>query len=112
MKKFRIRFKWGKYSQWIDVFIWDVHPNTFQNWGGGRWGYFEAGYEDPRRGFFGELHFVESGMREDTVAHELLHALCAWLFAKWIIITPNNEEKITIKFDELVRKFYRGYRKL
>lgn len=109
MRNFRINFNRNK--QWIEVTIWGVHPNTFQNWGGGRWAYFQPAYENPRKGKFGELHLVESGIREDTVAHEMFHVLCAWLFAKWMIITPNNEERNAERLDELVRKFFRGYRK-
>lgn len=110
MNEFLIYF--NKKKQWIKVVLWDVHPTTFQNWGGGRWAYFEPAHEHPRRGFFGELHMVKSGIREDTVAHELFHVLCAWLFAKWIILTPNNEERYAEFLDELVRKFYREYRKV
>lgn len=110
MEEFLIRFNHGK--QWIKVIIWDVHPTTFSNWGGGRWAYFEPKWEHPRKGFFGELHLVKSGIREDTIAHEVVHVVLAWYFAKWIIITPNNEEKFAERVDEIVRKFYRGYRKL
>jgi hypothetical protein len=113
MKNFRIKFNWGrtKEAQWVDVTIWDVHPNTFQQWGGGRWAYFEPGFEHPRKGKFGELHVVESGIREDTVAHEMIHVALAWYFAGWVVITPNNEERFCERVDELVRKFYREYRK-
>ena len=101
------------YPQWVDVFIWDVHPTTFANWGGGRWAYFDlSAIEHPRKGKFGELHLVESGIREDTIAHEIPHIVLKWYFMKWVIITPNNEEKFCQRIDELVRKFYRGYKKL
>jgi hypothetical protein len=107
---FKIVFNGGK--QFILVYIWDVHPTTFVNWGGGRWAWWEPKWEHPRRGFFGELHMVKSGIREDTVAHELFHILCAWAFAKMVIITPYNEERFAAFLDELTRKFYREYRKV
>lgn len=110
MKSFRIKFNRGK--QWVDVTLWDVHPNTFQNWGGGRWAYFEKGYEHPREGKFGELHAVESGIREDTVAHEIPHIVWEWFVANNIQFIRRNEEKFCRMTDELVRKFYREYRKL
>lgn len=114
MKEFRINFHRGRgfEKQWIKIIIWDVHPNTFQNWGGGRWAYFEPKWDSPKSGFFGELHLVESGIREDTVVHELLHVVLGWCFANWIIPTPKNEEKICEFMDELTRKFYFRYKKL
>jgi hypothetical protein len=33
----------------------------------------------------------------------------AWCFARWIIITPNNEEWFCRFGDELTRKFWRKY---
>lgn len=101
----------NKRKQWIVVQVWDVHPTTFKNWGGGRWGYFDPVWEKPNEGLFGELHLVRSGIREDTVAHELLHVVLGWCFANWIIPTPKNEEKICTFNDELTRKFWKGYRK-
>jgi hypothetical protein len=110
MKSFRIKFNRNK--QWIDVNVWDVHPNTFQNWGGGRWAYFEQGYDSPREGKFGELHVVESGIREDTVAHEMVHVVWERFVAVDLKFIRRNEERFATYVDELVRKFYREYRKL
>ncbi len=109
MEEFLIFF--NKKKQWIVVKIWDVHPITFNNWGGGRWGYFEAKYEFPRKGLFGELHLVKRGIREDTVVHEMFHVLCAWLFAKNGVLSTRNEERMAEFLDELVGKFYKEYRK-
>lgn len=110
MKSFRIKFNRGR--QWIDVTIWDVHPTTFQNWGGGRWGYWEPKWENPKEGFFGELHLVESGIREDTVAHEMIHPVWERFVANNYKFNRRNEERFAVYVDELVRKFYKEYRKL
>lgn len=113
MDDFRIYF--NKKRQWIDVKIWDVHPITFKSWGGGRWAYFDPTWwnddNTSKSGKFGELHCVKSGIREDTVAHELEHVLLGWCFANWVIPTPRNEEKLCTIMDELTRKFWKGYRK-
>lgn len=91
--------------------MWDVHPDTFQNWGGGRWAYFEQCWESPRSGKFGDLHLVRSGVREDTVAHEMFHVLCEWLWANRTAITARNEEYFATFLDRLVGRFFRQYRK-
>ena len=114
MDEFNIYF--NKKRQWISVKIWDVHPNTFQNWGGGRWAYFNEKWSEtegstPRRGYFGEFHAVKSGIREDTVAHEMFHVLCEIIWARRDAITTYNEEKYASLLDELVRKFARGFKK-
>lgn len=117
MDEFRISFSRNKRNrknniQWVDVKIWDVHPTTFSNWDGGRWGYFEYADDlNPREGLLGELHLVKSGIREDTIAHELFHVMCKWMFANWEILTPKNEESYAEFLDELTRKFWKGYRK-
>ena len=102
-----------KKKQWINVYLWDVHPATFKNWGGGRWGYFSSEWENPKKGLLGELHFVKSRInRIDLVVHEIEHARVEWMRANNITITKSNEEKMTILLDELVRKFYREYNKI
>lgn len=106
------RFYFNKRKQWIDVFLWDVHPTTFSNWKMGRWGCFNENWENPKQGFFGELHFVESRMREDLVNHELLHAWIEWIWANRTAVTNRNEETLVALFDEMTRNFYREYRKL
>lgn len=110
MKNFRIRFNRNK--QWVDVTVWDVHPTTFERWGGGRWAYFEAGYDSPKEGKFGEMHVVESGIREDTVAHEMVHVVWERFVANNLQFSRRNEERFATYVDELVRKFLREYRKL
>lgn len=110
MKNFKIKF--SKNKQWIDVTIWDVHPTTFDRWGGGRWAYFEPRWDNPREGILGELHLVESGIREDTVAHEMLHVVWERFVANDYKFIRQNEERFARYLDELVRKFYREYRKL
>ena len=112
MDKFTIKFNKGR--QWILVTIWDVHPTTFQNWGGGRWAYFEPQKVDnvtPIRGLLGELHMVKSGIRDDTVAHEMFHVLCEIIYSRRDAITGSNEERYAALLDELVRKFRQGYNK-
>lgn len=109
MDNFHIHF--NRNRQWITVTIWDVHPTTFNNWGGGRWAYFQARWENPKSGFFGELHLVKSGIRDDTVAHEMFHVLCEIIYARRDAITTYNEEKYASLLDELVRKFRQGYKK-
>ena len=109
MDNFIIKFNKGK--QWITVTAWDVHPDTFDRWGGGRWAYFEANKETPKNGLFGELHFVKSGIREDTLAHEMFHVLCEIIWSRRDAITSRNEERYASLLDELTRKFWRNYRK-
>lgn len=109
LPSFKIFF--NKKRQWLDVFLWDVHPNTFSNWGGGKWGYFISKGENPRKGLLGEIHLVKSRVREDTVVHEIDHARTEWMLRAGITITRTNEEKMATFLDELVRKFYREYRK-
>ena len=111
MDEFRVYF--NRRKQFITVHLWDVNPGTFANWGGGRWGYFDAKWENPKHGFFGEFHAVKSRInREDLVAHELLHVLFEWIRARKITPSLRNEERLVILYDELVRNFYRGYKKL
>lgn len=110
MEEFEIYF--NKKKQWITVHLWSVHPNTFDKWGGGRWAYFEPKWENPKSGLFGELHLVKSGIREDTVTHEMFHVLCEWMWANRTAITARNEESMAEFLDGLVGNFYRQYRKL
>lgn len=107
---FRIYF--NKKRQYLDVYLWDVHPTTFSNWNKTRWGYFEAKWDNPKQGLFGEVHFVKSRIREDLVSHELLHAWIEWIWANRTAITSRNEEFLVSLHDEMIRKFWREYRKL
>lgn len=100
-------FKFDRNRQIINVYLWDVHPNTFKSWKMGRWGCF-----DSRDNILGDLHFVKSRVREDLVVHELFHALTEWMWRTGITVTRKNEEKIAETLDEMVRKFYRQYKKL
>ncbi len=111
MDEFTVYF--NKKKQFFTVHLWDVNPGTFSNWGGGRWGYWEAMWEHPKHGKFGEFHAVKSRInREDLVAHELLHVLFEWIRANNIIMTTRNEEKLVTLFDEITRNFYKAYKKL
>lgn len=110
MEEFTIHF--NKKKQFITVFLWDVHPNTFANWKAGRWGYFIAKWENPKVGFFGEVHLVESRVRPDLVVHELDHVRTEWMWANGTTITRKNEERMTEFLDKLVGSFYREYLKL
>jgi hypothetical protein len=104
---FRVFF--NRNRQFFEVYLHDVHPNTFERRGGGRWGYFLCGDDPPRFGKFGEIHLVKSRVRPDTVSHELDHLRMKWLFQRWIIVTPRNEEKFCTFGDELTRKFWREH---
>lgn len=110
--EFKIYF--NRRKQWIKVFLWDVHPSTFANWNQTRWGYFLATWQNPKSGEFGEVHFVKSKLpnHEDTVAHEMFHAVCEWMWANRTALTSNNEERMAMLLDRLVGSFYREYRKL
>ena len=101
----------NKKRQWLNIYIHDVHPITFSNWGGGRWAYFVAKWENPKSGLFGEIHFVKRGIRESTVVHELDHARTEWMYANGFTITRQNEEKMATLLDSLVGNFYGQYNK-
>lgn len=95
--------------QWIDVYLDDVHPNTFERQGGGRWGYYLASADrNPRHGHYGDTHLVCSRVRADVVAHELEHTVIDRLAP----ITTRNEERAARLMDELTRNFWREYEKL
>lgn len=99
-------------KQWISVYLHDVHPTTFANWKGGRWGFFVAKWSNPKSGLFGEIHLVKSRARVDLVAHELFHALCEWMWANREPISNRSEEMYASMMDELTRNFYKEYKKL
>lgn len=109
MDEFLIYF--NKKRQWIVVKLWDVHPNTFASWKAGRWGYFIPTYENPKKGFFGEVHLVKSRIREDLIVHEMFHAMVEWMWANGETITRRNEERYTEFLDQLVGRFYRQFHK-
>jgi hypothetical protein len=102
----------NKKRQFLEVELWDVHPTTFYRWKAGRWGYFEATWDNPKSGKFGELHFVLGNLRFDTVSHEVFHVIVEYLHANRDNITTKNEEKYADLTDELNRKIVREVRKL
>lgn len=115
-RSFRVYF--NHRSQWFDVYLYDVSPETFQRRDAGRWGFFDRTdneqpiAENKRSGKFGELHLIDSHIRQlrsDTVAHELMHLLFEWLRVKNVVVTTRNEEAICNRYDELVRNFWRTY---
>lgn len=109
---FRFYFNKRKQSiQWVDVFLWDVHPNTFERWEGGRWGYFLATWEHPYKDKFGELHFVKSRLRFDAVYHELRHLAIEWFWSNGISVDRKNEEKLVSFEDKIANSFRRGLAK-
>jgi len=108
-KSFSIYFFSNK--QWIDVYLHDVHPSTFDKRGGGRWGYFVSCWENSKYGLFGEIHLVSSRVRHDVVIHELDHLRLEWLFANRVGLGTRNEEWFCRFGDELTRKFWREYEK-
>ena len=108
---FRVYF--NRRKQLIDVILHDVHPNTFERRGGGRWGYYdEASGRNLKKGLFGEMHLVKSRVRSDTVAHELFHLLCDYIRSREVYLSNMNEEYYALKFDEFTRNFWREYKKL
>lgn len=111
LRSFRVFFRRKRY--FYDVCIHDTHPSTFERKGGGRWGYFKASGEWPIRvGFVGEIHLVASRVRVDSVSHELDHLRCSFLRRNGIVLNTRNEEWYCKFGDELIRNFYREYRKL
>lgn len=110
MDEFLVYFN-GK-KQWLKVTLFDVHPTTFARWKYGSWGYFDSKWDNPRIGFFGDVYLVKSRVREDLVVHEMFHVVCEYLWANRDNITTRNEERYAALLDELVRNFYREYRKL
>lgn len=114
--QFRVYFR--RRRQYFDVFLWDVHPNTFASWDAGRWAYVDfTGKEHPRKGKFADLHLVKSRLRHDVIRHELDHIRINWMFngdgsgERQAIITPFNEEWFCEFGDELENKFWREYAK-
>ena len=105
------KFYFNKRKQWSIVYLHDVHPTTFASWKSGYWAYFQASYDNPRSGMFGELHFVKSRLRYDVVNHELFHLLTEWVWSGGDTITRRNEEKYASFFDEITRRFIRELRK-
>ena len=106
---FKVMFNGGK--QWINVTVWDVHPNTFERWNKTRWGYFQPTWKSTTTGEFGELHFVKSGVRFDTIAHEIFHVIMEYVWANRTAVTSKNEEKYATMTDELCRKLEREFKK-
>jgi len=107
---FKIFF--NKKRQWINIYLDDVHPKTFSKKGGGNWGFFIAKWSNPKLGHFGDVHLVKSRVREDLIVHEFFHVFAEWIWSNRTSITSQNEERMAEFMDELVRKFYREYRKL
>lgn len=103
---FRVYFNRRKF--WINVYLDDVHPATFERRGGGRWGYFVAGGGE---GQFGDVHLVASRVRHDVVVHELFHVAAAYMLSHWCLLTPKTEERWASLLDELTRGFWREYEK-
>lgn len=107
---FRVYF--NRRKQFFEVVLHDVHPNTFERKGGGRWAYYENFEErDSKLGLFGTIHCVKSRVREDVIAHELFHLLSDWIFTNGYVFSTANEEKFATFLDEITRGFYREYNK-
>ena len=102
---FKVYF--NKKRQWAEVFLWSVHPNTFQNWQSGRWGYWIAEYTNPLWGKFGSLHFVKSRLRTDTISHEIDHMRAEWVWINRNAWTGKNEEKLIEFKDDVYWRFLR-----
>lgn len=102
----------NKKRQWATVHLWSVHQNTFANWDFGRWGTFEAKWENPKSGLFGELHFLKSRLRVDTISHELDHLRAEWVWANRKAWTGRDEERFIEMGDELLGRFLRNLAKI
>lgn len=96
----------------MNVYLHDVHPDTFARWKAGRWAYFMATWQNPKIGEFGELHFVTSRLRFDTLSHEIFHFVVEYMYANRDNITTRNEEKYASLTDEVTRKIIREIRKI
>lgn len=106
---FRFHVKYKKSEYWIKVFLHEVHPTTFARWKNGYWGYFILSEEE---GYFGELHFVKSRLRFDTIVHEIDHARTELMWSNGFTITRKNEESMATLLDQMVRNFLRELRKI
>src|SRR5512139_1800110 len=106
---FIVHFNRGK--QFFEAYLWEVHPTTFERWGGGRWGYWHDLRENDKVGKFGEMHFVKGRLRIDTIIHELDHLRTDWMWSRGFTITRNNEERMATFLDELTRRFVRELKK-
>jgi hypothetical protein len=108
LETFRVYFSRRRW--YLAVYLEPVTPATFQRRGGGRWGWYLATDGRARKGQFGEIHLVESRVREDVVAHELAHVLFDWLGGR-PVLTDRFEERVCGLFDELTRHFWKEYEK-
>lgn len=107
---FKVYF--NKRKRWIDVYVEDVSQKTFNANGGGRWGYFLSTWNKRTDGSFGEIHFVKSALRLDTVVHEVFHAVieCAWMNGE--VVTRKNEEAYACLQHELFGKIEKGLKRM
>lgn len=102
--------------QWVEFYLHDISPEGFYYRGGGRWGYYHSSWTPrkdgkPKLGKFGEIHLVESRIREDVIAHEVFHLFWDWVLANKFKLNTRNEEKFAKFVDEIIGKFYKEYRK-
>lgn len=104
--------KFNEKKQYVEVFLHEVHPNTFQRKKGGRWGYFIATWKNRNSGKFGEIHFVKSRLRFDVIAHEILHALMEWRWENGETFTRKNEERLIGYLDRMVWRFLKELKKI
>lgn len=110
MYDFKVYF--NRRRQFFEVYLHKVHSRTFYRWGGGRWGYWSNVRDNSRRGKFGEVHFVKSRLRFDTIVHELDHVRTDWMWSRGETITRKNEERYATFLDEITRRFIRELRKV
>jgi len=98
-------------KQWIDVYLEDVSQEQFRENGGGDWGYFLATWEHPEHGEFGVLHFVKSILSNETIVHEVFHAVVELARSRGETINEDNEEDYACVAHELFGKIQRELRK-
>lgn len=106
------KFYFNRKKQFCEVFIHDVSNETFKRRGGGRWGYFLATRGNSRIGKIGELHFVKSRLRFDTIAHELFHLMVEFAWSNGEAIDRRNEERYATFLDEITRNFLKEFKKV
>lgn len=102
-------FYFNRKSQWCEVYLEEVHPNTFNRKNGSRWGYYESKTVREKMGVFGEIHLVSSRVRPDTVEHEIHHLWFDWMRESGRDLSGRTEEKSVRMYDEMMKHFWNEY---
>lgn len=110
-KQFKIYF--NRHHQWLTIYVWKS-PKKFYREHGDCVGIYiyDTVSRQPRRGEFGEIHFLEPYIDDELVAHELLHFLIDLVRTRNGTITKRNEETIVSEYGNLVKTFWKKYNKI